>query len=338
MSTPYPQGFAPGLMPPPAPMPPRRSRPWGLIIGAFVVVALGIIVAVIVTLATAPSGGTNSAKPADAATAFLKAVADGDSAKALSLQNHQPAERSHLTDEALKASMKAAPITDIAVVRESESQVEVTYKAGGTPLHAIFTPAKQSDGSWRVERGTTTVRVTPRKGLPLKVDDIAVDRPEIEVFPGIHPVASGLANITYAETTLTAADAQSFPHLVPAPRVSEEGKKAFAAATRTALEACVRAKALAPADCPQETKPAAGQRPDEKTVVWRLENDPITGLDPKISATQFTAAEATISPKMTVRVTVEQGSMKGEVSGVSDGAATAYADLTANPVVVKFRR
>ncbi|GAB3715563.1 hypothetical protein [Mariniluteicoccus flavus] len=339
----YGSRFAPGAAPPPPapPPPPKRSmRPVILGVGAIAVIALAVVVALAITLGNAPKKGPNSnARPSDAALAFLDAVASGDAAKALSLQTHQPADRLLLTDESLAASRRVAPITDIAVVTDTETVTEVSYRLGSETKRALFKPVRQPDGTWRIERGTTTLQINRRKGLPVLVDGVEIDKTEVEIFPGAHGVTTGKRYVAYAEPTFTAADGQAFPRLAPAPRITEEGRTAFLAAAKAALDACVQQKSIDPPDCPQHVGTAPDLRPDLNTLRWRLEGpNPADGLQPRISGSDDTIAEAGFTVDMSIVVKVTQGKTSGEVTGKWPFKATAVASLMTEPMQVKFRR
>ncbi|GAB3624606.1 hypothetical protein GCM10027418_26910 [Mariniluteicoccus endophyticus] len=340
----YDSRFAPGGYAPPPPPPPAPKRTSmrlvGLAVGAVAVVALAVVVALALTLGAAPKPGPSSqSKPVDAALAFMEAVASGDASAALALQVHQPADRTFLTKEALTESRKLAPITEITPGSQSEQVAEVSFKVGGETKRGLFRPVRQPDGTYKIERGTTVVQVTRRKGLPVLLGGIEMKSGEAEIFPGAHSITTGLRNITYAESQFTVADSQSFPRIAPAPRITEEGRTAFVNAAKAQLEACLQVKQLTPPDCPQVVKPSEGQKPELDTIRWKLEGpNPLDNLQPRISAADETQAEAQTSMRINVSVMVSQNGVRGESANTFTFGSTAVAKMTTDDVLVRFTR
>lgn len=328
---------APAPEPPPAP-PKRPSARAGLLIGgAAVLVALVVIVAMFFGKSPGGAAGEQDPRPSDAAVRFLEAVAAGDSARALSLQQQRPKDNVLLTDAVLRESRQRAPISRIRVSQETPTEVELTYQLGNAEARGRFVPVKQPDGSYKVDRGTTTVQITRPKSIPVLFNGVKIETNEVEAFPGTYEMSTGMPYITFTETQFTVSGPTSFPRLAPAVTLTDAGRAAMLDATRRALDACIAAKDLNPPNCPQQVGMPPNTRADNNTIRWQLLEDPLVNQVPKLSISDDTTAELRLSVKAKVALSVI---MDGRTSNVGEQqftfATRAVAPMTGNQVTARF--
>ncbi|NNG18006.1 hypothetical protein HJ590_00165 [Naumannella sp. ID2617S] len=336
--------FAPpqpgSLRPQPLRQPPARRPPTRALVlaGVATVLVIAVVVAALV-FGKAPGGQANPprATGADAAVRFLEAVAAGDSARALSLQQQAPRDRTLLTDTVLRESRQRAPISRIRITHDSANDVEITYQLGEAEVRAHFVPVRQPDGSYKVDRGTTTVQVTRPKQVPVIVNGVRLTTNEVDAFPGAYETTTGLANISFLEPRFTISGPTSFPRLAPAAQLTEQGRRAMLDATRKALEECMKAKDLNPPNCPQQVRVEPNQRPDNASIRWELVEDPLAGQTPKLTIADDTVAELRLVVKTKISVTVMTDNRPGVVNAQPKEFSTqALAPMTQPTVSARF--
>ncbi len=294
--------------------PPRRRFPWkGALALVTVVVALavgaGAFYALVVRKPTVgegttvkPSPGTSETRvlsPQDVVRTYLESLASGDIDAALALgptAGDETSTKHLLSPAAHRAMRKRAPITDIQIRTEDPkaTTVEASYKLAGKDVQTKFPVVLGNDGSYQLERTTVTViiELSQAEALPLLVNGVEVQKYQpMEVVPGVYELTTGHDYIEYPpENTFTIgslqyADTTSLP---ATPRLTDEGRQAFVAAARTALERCVAVRAPAPEGCPQQVRAAKPLAPG--SVRWTLVGQPFSSATASLSTADLTVA------------------------------------------------
>lgn len=339
-----PSAFAPEsgadvtVPPPPGPKKSNRGMIALLIGGGAVLVALVVFLAFFLG-GLGPGGATAKASPADGARQFLEAVAAGDSARALALQVDAPTERSLLTDEVLTESRQRAPISNIRVTLDTPTAVELTYQLGAREAKARFLPVRQPDGTFKVQRGTTTVQVSRPRQVPVLINDTHLSVNEVQAFPGAYRLSTGLANLEFADPEFTVSGPEAFPRLAPAAKLSQTGEAAFLAAAKDQLNECVKAKELNPPNCPQSVRLPDGVEAQPNSINWSVVGDPFVGATPKLNLNDESVAEVRVNVQM--RITASTRDRDGRAGTINAPdlkpfSTLATGQVATDPVTVRF--
>jgi len=328
--------MGPGGYLPYGPPPPKSRKPVIFAISGSVVLVIAIVIGIVI----ATSGGGKSDTPADAVRAYLEALARGDAESALSHASDQPASKEFLTDEFLKKQIDRWPISDIRILDDnttaSMGTVHVAVRFGDqTSDETLFLERK--DGEWKLKQGAIKLDI----GQTRSYDEAAAktvtlfgqsigDDSVVYVFPGWVDLGNSNSNIAMKrnnDTPFLLNELRGFgigTTLSLSFEVSDKGRNATEEALRDFFAGCAKSNRLAPPNCPQKADEPGLV---DGTVVWTAPTD-ISGvtlgfLDPKtVSMRLFGTVKFGISVK-----TVE--------GGTKTGIATVYlsgtADLTSNP-------
>ena len=233
------------------------------IIGGSILVVVVLVIAVVFGLSRIGSmaggggGGGEAPKaqassPSDAVTDYLTAIADGDAKTALGYLSSPPSDSTLLTDEALAASAKLAPITEIDVPEtkgeSGSADVTATYLLNGEPITTTFSTSDyDNDGKWEISGGTGSIYTKPFEGLGLTINGQEVDAESVEVFPGSYELATSLKNFTLSgPTTVTVTDPyESADTTQIKPALTDEALQQFRGLVRAAVDACIASTTLA---------------------------------------------------------------------------------------------
>lgn len=327
----------PTAPPPPPPAADRRRRLARALLFALIGATLCILaVLVIMRVAGDTISPIGQARPSTGAVRFLQAVAEGNAGKAIALQQQADGDRALLTDEVLDRSRQLAPISRIRVVVETPELVELSYLLGREEVHARFTPVRRPDGSYHIERGTTTVQVSRPDRLGVFINGVLLDADQVPVFPGTYELTTGLENIEYTDPLVTVSGPETAPQLAPSARLSARGADAFLAATRDRLTACLQVREVNPPDCPQSLNIADGTSVDTATVQWTLEDDSFGAETPKLSLTDETVAEMRLSVRARLQALVTTPTGRGMVNQSATFTTLATGRVTSDPITVQF--
>lgn len=321
-------------------LPPPESRARGR---RTVMVRVAAVLAIVTLLAFAGVSvagygplGRDRTTSAEAVAHYLGAIAEADADAALALLAAPPLQQPLLTDQVLAESRARAPISGIRVVQLSREQVEASYLLGTQQVTALFDTIRQPNGTYRLRRGTSTVRVTLPKNLPTLVNGTPITASAVEAFPGDYELTTGLPHVQYAEPDFTVSGPDAAPQLVPTAELNAPGQSAFLRAARARLTECLTSKELNPRDCPQQVALQPDQRPDAATIEWTLEGDPFARAQPRLAVTDQTVAELRIEVRMHLQARGTQAGQPGLVDTSLTFATTATALVTEEPMIVRF--
>lgn len=342
--------------PPVGPQPGRGGRTL-LIVGvsALALIILGVgsaIVAINLLQARntesgtgASTGSTSSAsaagaRPSDAVLGYLTALSSKDAQKALSYGQSEPTESSMLTDKALSAALKDAPLTAIEVPQvdsENEASVEASYQLGKRTVTETFDVVKQGD-EWKLRRVAAEIELGPvRSGsVPLLVNGTKVSKDLVSLFPGSYKISTGLKYSDYGKdsTVLVRSPSGSPDTSQLAVRITAEGKSAAVAAAKKSYTRCLKSDDPAPSKCPNRwTSNAAKWR--KGTVDWEQR-----GSDPFKKAKVTTSglfAQVQIPLRVELSGTCTQGGRTGRCVGATiTGTSISVVSLETNSPKVRW--
>ncbi|WP_193103933.1 hypothetical protein [Brachybacterium sp. FME24] len=287
------QQFAPmpdygGSMPtPPLQTPPKKKRT-GLIIGliaggVFVLLAVLVVIALVIFLAVRNGGSVAGPSPEEKMTAvvtdYMDALAAGDGAGALEIEQPELESASaQLPDDAYAAALEAAPVVVTAIAEpvydsadESEGAVSVDYTVGGEPMQHEFTLFNYSDDdTWSlIGLGATANVPESLSGLGVTINGAAVeDEQQVYLLPGAYTVATELENFALSseEPLLVANGEESLSF--PDPVLSEDGQNTFRGAVQEAVDDCI-AQTTLEAGCGMQSVPA------ESSDGWTVTEDTV---------------------------------------------------------------
>jgi hypothetical protein len=342
--------------PPVGPQPGRGGRTL-LIVGvsALALIILGVGSAIVAmnlwqarnteSGAGASTGSTSSASPAgagpsDAVLGYLTALSSKDAQKALSYGQSEPTESSMLTDKALSAALKDAPLTAVEVPQvdgENEASVEASYQLGKRAVTETFNVVKQGD-EWKLRRVAAEIELGPvRSGsVPLLINGTKVSKDLVSLFPGSYTISTGLKYSDYGKaSTVLVTTPSGFPDTSRlAVRITAEGKKAAVAAAKKSYTTCLKSDDPAPAKCPNRwTSNDAKWR--KGTVDWEQR-----GADPFKKAKVTTSglvAQVQIPLRVELSGTCTQGGRTGRCVGATiTGTSISVVSLETNSPKVRW--
>jgi hypothetical protein len=328
----------------------RRKRPTIWVLGIVAIVVLGLVtyyvwdrnrpVAVssdIVVPTSAQASAPKVARGDLAVKGYLEALAAGDIEKAISYGPVGGGSRALLVPDALKASLAAAPITNINVTAAdaTASAIHASYQLGTQAVVSDFKVEKLDDGNWQLAASTTTVRLGAKRtdNVPLIINGQTIGPVvELELVPGTYTMTTGLTYLAYQSTTkITVNDLSYTKPISELPvDVTAEGKDALIQAAQASLAACIDYQQLSPPNCPmiEPTKnPVVPSSIKRELVVA----DPVSGAAWVVDSSNASVASALIE----VRYRISGQYVDGSTTGWTpyDQSWTARADATKSRAV-----
>lgn len=325
----------PDATPEPPPRPPVWRRPVVLVASALALV-LVVVGAVLLSQRNAAEAREQSVR--DTATRYLKAIADADANAALALLARPPAGRELLTNDVLKASATAAPLTDVVVtgsqITAESATVGVSYRLGSEPVTTDL--ALEGDGktSWKVVDGLSELMVTNTAGL--RVNGAQITQPVHPVFPGTYtatPLVEQLA-LDGAPTVTIPAPATAQATLQVTPKLSEAGLAQSRAAAKAAFDACLATTVSAPPGCPWRMDETNVQV-TPGSVRYALKNDPWSAFTPTLDVATLTA-KGVAQPAFDAAAHVTAPDRSGDVVVTLTLDTPVTIDLASNPLKVTW--
>lgn len=294
--------------------------------GGVVTVRAGSATEPPITPTEAPT--TPATTPADSVRRYLEALAADDADAALAEAATQPADRTLLTDEVLRASHAITPMTDVNVPAAAEtSSVEASYRLGTELITRRF-DVEEVPGGYRVSSVTTTIDIASlnRGELPMAVMGTAVDSDSLTLFPGVYAVTTTQQNLRYGVGEVAVKDPdQTIANAPLTIEMTDVGRATFADLIRDELRRCTKSTEPAPKDCPIE----AGI-PDSRTVVkgsgsWKVPEDGyLDDFAPRLDYEDPTVATAFVSGQYTYSYEYTSDTEDGP----QEETATAYLSVT----------
>jgi hypothetical protein len=203
---------------------------------------------------------------------YLQALAQGNSARALSFAESPPDDTSLLTDEVLAASNQRMPLTDIEVSDPDRTgTVAVTYRRGGELVNTAFVTVEEGS-KWRMRTVAAEVDLQASyPGFALIVNGVPVPSRSIVVFPGSYQVRIDSEYLQVDGGEFLVKN-ESGLKLNTSIRLSAAGVAGFREAAKAKLEACRGQRSLEAFGrklAPFVHKPA-GVKVKTETIRWEL--------------------------------------------------------------------
>lgn len=322
----------------------RRTRPGILVLGGVAVVVLALLTYVvwdqnrpvavskdIVVPTSAQASAPKVARGDLAVKGYLEALAAGDIDKAISYGPVGGGSRALLVPDALKASLAAAPITNINVTAAdaTASTIHASYQLGTQAVVSDFRVVKKDDGNWELASSTTTVRLSAKRtaNVPLVINGQTVGPVvELELVPGTYTMTTGLPYLAYQSTTkITVNDLSYSKPIAELPvDVTSEGKEALVQAAQASLAACLDLQQLSPPNCPMiepTSKPVVSSSIKRELLVA----DPVSGAQWVVDSSDASVASALISVRYRIFAQYQDGSTSGWTSYDQSWTASAEA-------------
>jgi len=291
----------------------RRKRPTVWVLGTVGVVLLGLLAYVvwdqnrpvavspdIIVPSSAEASAPKVARGDLAVKGYLEALAAGDIDKAISYGPVGGGSHALLVPDALKASLAAAPITNINVTAAdaTASTIHASYQLGTQAVVSDFHVVKKDDGNWQLAASTTTVRLSAKRtdNVPLVINGQTIGPVvELELVPGTYTMATGLPYLDYQSTTkITVNDLNYTKPIAELPiDVTPEGRTALVQAAQASLAACVDYQQLSPPNCPMvepTTRSVISSTIKRELIV----PDPVSGAQWVVDSSNAAVASALI--------------------------------------------
>ncbi len=293
--------------------PPHRRRPTVWVLGTAIVALLGLVgyviwdqnrpvsvSAEIVVPSSAQASAPKVTRGDLAVKGYLEALAAGDIDKAISYGPVGGGSRVLLVPDALKASLAAAPITNINVTpaEATDSTIHASYQLGTQAVVSDYKVVKRDDGNWQLASSTTTVRLSAKRSdsVPLIINGQTIGPVvELELVPGTYTMGTGLPYLAYQSTTkITVNDLSYAKAISELPvDVTAEGKSALIQAAQASLAACMDTQRLSPPNCPiiePTNRPVIASTIRREMVV----PDPVSGAQWVVDSSNAAVASALI--------------------------------------------
>ncbi len=239
--------------------------------------------------APAPSPSSTAAGTAqDAVRGYLDALVTGKASDALAFALTPPADVRFLTDDALAASRKTEPWTVVRVEAvEGTGQVEVPVVLSFDGQERQVTIAAVStDRGWRlpsVAGQVSLAGIAPE--LPLLLDGQQLgNEAVIAVFPGVHTVTDGLAEVDAGAKPVIVDAPEQTVSVILNPELTKEGKAVLQKLAVASMKKCLAQRSLSPEGCPNVAALEQG-KPVTKSIRWSLQGDPWKKATYSVTAT-----------------------------------------------------
>src|SRR5215203_752679 len=284
------------------------------------------------------SGPQNAARPSDAVTAYLQALAAGDAVAALSYAADPAPTGPLLTNEVLAESRDRAALTEIqvpAVEDQNAKSVSATYTLGNSAVSESYDVVKVGD-SWKLSRAVKDLDLSflQSGSVPVKINGVEVDQDSVAVLPGSYEFTTGLPHVGYGsknEVLVESPYVEADTYRIQS-QLTKSGKKAVISATEKSYNKCLRANSLNPKNCPMKFD--SKYRYNKSTITWRQAgSDPFR--KPKVT---FGETQARIEIPLNLRLSgsCTHHGRSGNCSGTLTGRSVAVVKVTEKPLRVKW--
>lgn len=269
--------------------------------------------------------------PSDTVQRFLTALSQNDSVRALKEVARAPEDSSFLTDDVVRASHLDNPMSNIEVTPTRNPQVPVTFTLGGSRVETSVSVAVV-DGIFKIENGFVTADLASVRALqtPVTLGDREVSTDRVTVFPGIYPLRSGDARLTFTPETSVRATEVGETVKPEAQRLalSEAGRTTIETNVQQQLDSCAKQAVAKPVGCPFSVE----DLPKYATGTIRWER--LTAPEITTSMAEGSTAKVTVSGRMWFIWTPPSGAAETQSPTFSH---VGSVDLLASSWQVKWR-
>jgi len=315
-----------------------------VILGLIVVVAFpGILGGAAPTPFATTAGSTTgasaplSATGAAAVKGYLKAVASGNAASAISYGATLPIERTLLTDEMLAANRAVAPITDIKATEGNggdHQTVQASYKLGGTPVSTTF-EVTRANGTWVLDAiaAPLPLDLSRTAGAELRINGRKLPNLTPTVFPGSYTITTSNGWFTVSGgKALVENGAPSGTARKAKLALSASGISAVRKAAQAKLNWCMKKDSLTPADCAADLAMPNGNKVRPSTIDWQVTSGASAMRTLKPTLDSARSAHAKVSVKTRVYCASTDGHRWRGYAVIR----FVYATLAAHSVKIEF--
>ncbi|MGV8848953.1 MAG: hypothetical protein ACOH16_05340 [Propionibacteriaceae bacterium] len=243
--------------------------------------------------------------------AYLSAISRGDATKARTYLSAPQTDTLLLTDAVLKRSIDRSPVTVLHVANSSSSldgteRVAARYTIGTQEVTTTFTTGF-SEGQWWISDdpgriGLGSIRAT---GIPLFIngEEIPANIDSLPAFPGTYELSTANPYVAFAAPSTIVVRSPDEAPVIGAVRLqlTEAGRQAAYAATRSAAAACVAKHELQPDGCPQNI----AANPNEPTVAGTVTYTILSETPLTVAETDLRSATVTVKYVATWRLDVK---------------------------------
>ncbi|AXE38943.1 hypothetical protein [Acidipropionibacterium virtanenii] len=280
-------------------------------------------------------------KPDAALKDYFDALIKGDSKRALKYgSSTNTGSSKYLTDEMLKASQKANPISGVEVSGDTSSQssasLSASYSIGEEEVSATYRMYRSGKGSrWQMTRAASDVDLSSMGSDTLKINGISVKAEKISLFPGGYTFDSGNEYIKYGnddDSTMYVKDPSTYVSSYDlSPQLTAKGVSTYKDLVRAKLTSCLASHKIRPDGCPfySPTTTNQGSKITEDSLNYSSTSlNSIDSMTPRLDS-GTTKAKSYLY--LSVQVTGKAVNSSGEAVSVS-----GYATTTGNYPVVDF--
>lgn len=291
---------------------------------------------------TDPSSSAAAANPGDAVKGYLEAIAGGNAETALSYAKTTPTDTTFLTDAVLKTAMTNSPITDIKVSAPADSysyaNVGYSYKLGTRQINDDMSVEKIGD-VWKVSDVAADVNLGSYSftgKVPMMLNGVAVNASKIYLFPGTYTVTSGWKYVDYGTGKFVVDSPNAYPSASNLqPTLNAAGVAQFKALAKAKLDACMKAKQLAPAGCGFAVRAPSGVKINPATISWAISYgaDAIAKSTPKLEYDDPTS----ISEYLSIGLKGTAKATNGDTYSGTSYLGSTTATITKDAMTVSFK-
>lgn len=254
------------------------------------------------------------------AQGFMDALGQGDAEKALAFAATAPeGDNTLLSRDVLAEANKRAAVSGVTVDETvlteeipgvwNTGTATVTYSIGDQP-QTIDLPLRKVGDEWKLDQVSAPVKLG-LNGPDRMVNGVTVRPGAYNMFPGSYSVTStnpliGLDRTEFVLNAPTATDTDWEPE----PVLSDEGRNRSIEAGKRIIDDCMKAKELAPANCPFIQWREEGLTIDKATINYTLKNDPWKDVEFRFNGATMTAS-ATVQVTNEIRASATKDGRRG---------------------------
>jgi hypothetical protein len=288
-----------------------------LLVLAIIIAMVGVGLLIMAKFRADPANSNGG--PTGAVEQYLQAIARGDADQALRLSASQPINTDLMTDQFLKSTVAAYPISDISVTPldslATPAEVTASYRIGNQPVVGQFEVQQYTDG-WLLDGTFITLDLSELTSwnIPLTINDQPVDTGEaISLFPGTYVIASSNSFLQVDNATFTVEYPQKDPEFGQLGlSLTITGADAIRAAAQAKLADCLTKQDLAPAGCGFGFAGTSNGSIDPATINWSIA-DASSGLD-QVALTLDAGSSTTASASINLPIDFHAVSTDGSVN------------------------
>lgn len=328
----------------------RKGLGIGIAIVAVVLIAaVGLAFFLVNRNKDTKAGGSSSSsnpnaiieKPDAALKDYFDAIIKGDAKRALKYGSSTPSGSSkYLTDEMLKASQKANPISSLEVSGDTSSQTSASlsadYSIGDESVTATYRMYRNGKGArWQMSRAATDVDLSTLGSSTMKINGVSVEASKIALFPGGYTFDSGNDYIKYGsgdDSTMYIKDPSSYVSSYDLkPQLTTKGTQTYKDLVKAKLTSCLASHKIRPQGCPFYSPSTTNQGSKITEDSLNYTSTTLDSIDSASPTLESGTTKAKAYLYLSVRVTGKAVNSSGQAVSVSGTAST-----TGNNPVVDF--